>query len=78
MRPSLGYKTQKPARQFMYPFLLTLLDGFLRHQLSTNADGTRSRKNKIRGCQLIYASRRNQGHVSKRSLQRFNVFVAAD
>jgi hypothetical protein len=62
----------------MDPLLLPLLDSFLRHQLSTNANGTRSRKNKIRGCQLVYASRGNQGHVSKRSFQRFDVFVPAD
>jgi hypothetical protein len=51
-----GHETHKPAGQLMDSLLLTQADGFLGHQLSTNANGRRSGENEICGCHLIYAT----------------------
>ncbi len=53
----LVYKTHKPARQFMDSLLLAQADGFLGHQLSTDADGRRSRENEVSRRHLIHAAR---------------------
>src|SRR5580658_2231681 len=71
-------ESYETLRQFPNAFCLTPLNGFCGDELRTYANGRGASQNKIGRRLLIHASCGNQGNLWQRSLQCFDVTLAAN